>query len=208
MSHEIQSLTPAAVEPTPEMISEMSFRATIWRAINDLFVCQAIAEKVQKIPANDVLPALLETWKQGLANRLQTEAQVMVTHVAAILNLLQSDEAISEMEPLEWQQSEHWYAPFPVASVCREDLRRILSSAEIASLSDDDMTWIADRMSEAFHHTGVYWDSLEINVKALLAEKQGETHQPLEGEADSPQTNDHEHNASILTVATPQADQG
>jgi hypothetical protein len=151
----------------------MSFRAAIWRAIDDLFVSQAIAEKVQQIPANDVLPVLLETWKQGLADRLQTEAQSMVDNVAAILEMLQSGEPISAMEPEEWQQAERWYAPFPVASVCREDLRGVLSDVEIAGLSDDDMTQIADKMNDAFHNTDVYRQSLEISAKSLLDERQG-----------------------------------
>lgn len=142
------------------------------RAIEDLFVCQAIAARAQKIPPNDVLPVLLETWKQGLTDRLKTEAQSMVTNVAAILDLLQSGEPISAMEPMEWQQAESWYAPFPVASVCREDLRGILSDVEIAGLSDDDMLHIADKMNDAFHNTDVYRQSLEIIAKSLLDERQ------------------------------------
>ena len=110
------------------------------RAIDDLFTCRAIAEKAQAIPPNDVLPVLLETWKQGLTDHLQTEAQSMVENVTAILNLLQADESLSAMEPLEWQQAERWYAPFPIATVCRENLRGILSDEEIAGLRDEDMS--------------------------------------------------------------------
>jgi hypothetical protein len=187
MTSETQPLTPPAVEPTQEMTSEMSFRAAIWRAIDDLFVSQAIAEKVQQIPANDVLPVLLETWKQGLANRLLTEAQSTVTHVAAILNVLQSAEAISTMDPLEWQQAEHWYAPFPVASVCREDLRGVLTDKDITRLSDDDMIRIADKMNDAFHNTDVYRLSLEITARSVLTEIQ-EQDQPPEPEVATPQS--------------------
>lgn len=190
MTHETQPLDHPSQEPTKEILSEMSFGAAIRRAIDDLFVCQAIAEKAQNIPPNDVLPVLLETWKQGLANRLQTEAQSMVGNVAAILNVLQSDEAISTMEPLAWQQAEHWWQPFPVATVHRENLRSILSDGEIAGLSDDDMAHIAAKMGDAFQYSDVYWQSLEAAAKAVLEEKPEQPNELLGSNPASFQTED------------------
>lgn len=178
MNHEAEPLDPAALNPTKEAVSEMSFGAAMRRAIDDLFTNRAIAEKVQAIPANDVLPILLETWKQGLADRLQAEAGSMVDNVAAILDLLQAGEPITVKEPLEWQQAERQFAPFPIATVCRENLRGILSPEEIAGLSDQAMSQIAAQMGETFQYSDFYWQSLEVTAKAVLAEKQAVAGQP------------------------------
>jgi hypothetical protein len=172
MNPETHSPTPTPLEPTKETVTEMAFGAAIRRAIDDLFTNRAIAEKVQAIPPNDVLDVLVETWKQGLTDQLQTEAHSMVDNVTAILDLLQPGEPLSVMEPLEWQQAERWSAPFPIATVCRENLRPILSDEEIGALRDEDMTQIAARMGEAFQYSEIYWQSLEVSAKAVLEEKQ------------------------------------
>jgi hypothetical protein len=179
MTHETQPLNEPSPEPTKEIISEMSFGAAMRRAIDDLFVCQAIGEREQQIPPNDVLPVLLESWKQELAERLKTEALSIVGNVAAILDLLQADESLSAVEPLEWLQAERWHTPFPVATVHRENLRSILSEGEIAGLSDADMTQIAAKMGEAFQYSDIYWQSLEAAAKAVLEEKQAQPDEPL-----------------------------
>ncbi len=62
--------------------------------------------------------------------------------------------------------------PFPIASVCRADLRGILTDEQIASLSDGEMESIADRMGDAFTDSGLYWESLEIMAKHVT-EKEG-----------------------------------
>lgn len=182
MPHETDPLSPTSPEPSKETISEMSFNAAIHRAINDLFTCQVIAEKLQNIPPNDALEALVETWKQGLVYHLKETAQGMVQHVVANLDLIQSGESqsLSEIERLEWQQIEHWYTPFPIVTICREDLRGILPDKEIAHLSDEDMTQIAAKMGDTFHNADAYRQNLEITVKSVLNETQSETQQPLE----------------------------
>ena len=60
------------------------------------------------------------------------------------------------------------YKPFTVASICREDLRGILTDEEIARLDDGEMESIADRMSNAHRDSGVYWESLEIMARFVL----------------------------------------
>src|SRR5262245_48823851 len=127
MNSETQPLASATLEPSKEAISAMSFGGAIHRAIDDLFTCLTIAAQVQAIPPSDALETLIETWKQGLDDRLEIEAQAMVDNVASILELLRSGEPFSARELAEWSQTEHWYATFPVATICREDLRDTLS---------------------------------------------------------------------------------
>lgn len=172
MKPETLNPAPTPLEPAKEIATEMSFGAALHRAVKDLFTHQAIAEKVQAIPANDVLPALLASWEQGLATRLQAEAQWTVSNVAAILDLLQSGEPLDPAEPLEWQQSERQIAPFLIATVCRENLRGILSPEEINGLSNQEMSQIAAQMGEAFQGSDFYWQSLEVAAKTVVAEKQ------------------------------------
>ncbi len=59
-----------------------------------------------------------------------------------------------------------------MASICREDLRGILTVEEIARLDDGDMESIADRVSDAYRDSGGYWESLEIMARFVL-DKEG-----------------------------------
>lgn len=186
MSHEVEPRDPAALNPSKEAISEMSFSAAMRRAIEDLFTDQAIGEKMQALPPNDVIETLVETWKQGLATRLQTEAQATVENISAILDLLQSNEPLSTVEPMEWLRAERSYAPFSVATVCREELRDLIPNEDVAGLSDDDMGRIAVQMGDALRHTAVYWQSLEAAAKSVLNERQAQPGQLPESEAPAP----------------------
>ena len=62
--------------------------------------------------------------------------------------------------------------PFHIASVCRADLQGILTDAEIAQFSNDEMEDIADRMSDAYRDTGGYWEGLEIIARLVLKKKE------------------------------------
>jgi hypothetical protein len=71
-------------------------------------------------------------------------------------------------------QPEHdeWHQPFLISSVCRANLRGILTEEEIAALSDDDMEDIADKMSDAHRDAGGYWEALEIFARLVLERKE------------------------------------
>jgi hypothetical protein len=118
--------------------------------------------------------AVLEGWKQDLAQELSDVAQTAVQNIAATLDLIQSGDKlpIAEAERQEWAQIARWHTPFIVASICREDLQGILSDEKIATLSDSDMESIADKMSDAYRDSGGYWESLEIVVRSVLAKIQ------------------------------------
>jgi hypothetical protein len=80
-----------------------------------------------------------------------------------------------------------WQKPFVVASVCREDLRGILTDEEIASLSDGEMGMIVDRMSDAYRDSGDYWEHLEIMARHVLGQEKGEGSRATANDAgDSP----------------------
>jgi hypothetical protein len=66
------------------------------------------------------------------------------------------------------QEHDWWHKPFLISSVCRADLRGILTEEEIATLSDDDMEDIAERMSDAHRDAGGYWEALEIFSRLVL----------------------------------------
>lgn len=169
MTVERQPVSPDPLAPTPETVAEMSFGTALRKAVNDLFTCEAIAQKVQALPTTDVVPALLDTWKQGLVSHLQTQAQTTVEGVIANLTLLQSggNEALSEAERIEWERIEQWYTAFPVASICREDLKGILPEPVIATLSDEVMNQMAHGLWERFYNNQSYWDNLAIVAKTV-----------------------------------------
>jgi hypothetical protein len=184
----------APFEPSKKVASEMSFGAAMRRAVDDLFTYQAIGEKLPAGPKDEGIDALLETWKQGLTLHLQEAAQGMVQHVVANLNLIQSgaSQPLSEAERLEWQRLEHWYTPFPIATICREDLRGLLPDTDITSLSDEAMTQLATQMSDLFHDTGIYSQSLNIATKSVLTQGQDQPPEPpLQGDANNNQLEDH-----------------
>ncbi len=78
---------------------------------------------------------------------------------AAALNNLNEVEAINTVNR---------YKSFTVASICREDLRGILTDEEITRLCDGDMENISNRMSDAYRDSGGYWESLEIMARFVL----------------------------------------
>jgi len=63
--------------------------------------------------------------------------------------------------------TEWWQKPFPITSVCREDLRRFFSQEEIENFDDGDMEYLASKMSDAYCDCG-YWDDLEIIGRYIL----------------------------------------
>lgn len=162
---------PTSSEPPQELTVEMSFAAAMHRAVDDLFTCQAIADRLQMIPVNEAMTAMLADWKRGLTHQLNDIAQTMVYNVVATMDLIQSGarSPLSETERQEWAQIERWNKPFTVAAICREDLRGILSDEEIEKLDDSDMEKIADKMSDSYRDSGGYWESLEIIAKSVLA---------------------------------------
>ena len=153
---------------------EMSVAAALRRVVDDLFAYQIIAEKLEGVPMDDVMTAVLESWKQGLAQELSDVAQAGVQNIAATLDLIQSGDKlpIAEVERQEWAQIARWHIPFIVAGICREDLQGLLSDEEIATLSDSDMESIADKMSDAYRDSGGYWESLEIMARSVLVQVQ------------------------------------
>jgi hypothetical protein len=166
--------TAAHHGPSETEVWEMSFAAALRRTVDDLFTCQAITEKLEGMPMDDVMTAVLESWKQDLAQELSDAAQSAVQNIAATLDLIQSGDKlpIAEAERQEWAQIARWHTPFPVASICREDLWGILSNEEIITLDDSDMESIADKMSDAYRDSGGYWESLEIMARSVLAKVQ------------------------------------
>ena len=52
-------------------------------------------------------------------------------------------------------------------------MRSVLTEAEIERLSDADMESIADRMSDAYRDSGIYWESLEIMARFVLEQDTG-----------------------------------
>ena len=62
-----------------------------------------------------------------------------------------------------------WDKPFPITSVCREDLKEYFTEKQIASLDDTDMERIADKLSDAYMN--VFWIDMEIIVEQILKDK-------------------------------------
>ena len=161
-------------EPSQEDASEMSFEATMRQAVDDLCTHRDITEKLKSRSDDTEVKALLETWKQDLTQNLIESAQSRVGHIVATLDLIQSEEysPISEAERQEWANIEQRYQSFTVASVCREDLRGILTQEEISTLNDHDMERIADKMNDAYQEHGGYWENLTDIARLVIAEKQ------------------------------------
>jgi hypothetical protein len=59
---------------------------------------------------------------------------------------------------------------FYITRVHREDLRGKFTDEEIASLTDDDMEEIADKMADAYLDD-LYWVSLEAAAEIVLEDK-------------------------------------
>jgi hypothetical protein len=155
--------------PSKEDDQEMSLGTALRQMIDDLFTYQTVAEKLHRLNAGDALPALVETWKQGLTQHLEETVHQSVENVVAILDLLQNGDPtpLTFEEQQEWEKMAGWYKPFNVASICREDLRGILAEEAVAALTDSEMEMIADKMSNAYRDSG-YWESLEINAQVVV----------------------------------------
>ena len=68
----------------------------------------------------------------------------------------------------------NWYKPFPITSICREDLAEYFTDRQIASLDDSDMARIADKLSDAYMK--VFWTDMRIIVEQVLKDKEEENH--------------------------------
>ena len=63
--------------------------------------------------------------------------------------------------------------PFPITSVCREDLLQAgISRKDIAKLDDADMKHLAEEMANAYMN--VYWIDLKIIAEQTLEDKKSE----------------------------------
>jgi hypothetical protein len=63
-----------------------------------------------------------------------------------------------------------WLKQFPITSVCRQDLRGILSEDEIARLDDRDMQEIAEQMADAYCESA-FWIDLQSVAEYVLENK-------------------------------------
>ncbi len=118
--------------------------------------------------------ALAEALKLGPPEAIQVEAlawqdlEAIWYHVSATKQpSKQGDQAAAKQ-----LEQETLHQSFTIASVCRADLRDILTDEEITTLSDDDMADITDRMSDAYRDNGGYWESLEIMARFVLKRKE------------------------------------
>jgi hypothetical protein len=147
--------------PPKNAVEEMALGTVLRHLVDELFTYQPVAEKLRGLEAGDALPALVETWKQGLTQHLEETVHHSVGNVVAILDLLQSGEPtpLTATEQQEWRRIATWYQPFNVASITREELRGLLPDEAIANLTDDEMQQIANRMSDAYRDNS-YWENL------------------------------------------------
>lgn len=172
--------------PTPS--HEPPTLATALRQLlDDLVTRQEWAESLTLDPA---AARLLEIWQQDLARRLSQEIRGSVATVASLLKLMPPgpQRPVTESERRDWQWIEIWSEPFVVASICRADLRGILSDEAIAALDNGDMAEIADRMSDAFRDSGGYWDSLTDIAQRLWHNRQVEPDPVTTGRSDDGDT--------------------
>jgi hypothetical protein len=59
---------------------------------------------------------------------------------------------------------------FPITSVCREDLLQAgFKREDIAKLDDDDMTYLASKMADAYMN--VFWIDLGIIAEEIIERK-------------------------------------
>jgi len=124
----------------------------------------------------------------GILTQLEETARLSVENVAGIIDLLPAAGAtvsIAPQERQEWARIAAWHTPFSVASICREDLRHVLSDEEIGALDDTDMADIADRMSDAYRDSGGYWESLEIMARHVLKKRAGDNQPAVDERAES-----------------------
>lgn len=160
--------------PSKELTQEMSLGTALRGVVDDLFTNQAIAERLRALTGDPEVEALLETWKRDLTGQLEETARLSVENAAGIIDLLQSAGATPSLVPQErqeWAEIAAWYKPFTVASICREDLRGILSDEEITTLSDHQMQQIADRIRDGSQESGSYWELLSEATRLVLGQQ-------------------------------------
>lgn len=70
---------------------------------------------------------------------------------------------------MDGQQSEKFYQPFPITSVCRADLVEALhiSEEEALEIDDSDMQEIASKLADAYCGDG-FWIDLPIVAEYVL----------------------------------------
>ncbi len=118
----------------------------------------------------------LKTSLQGIWKQLPPE------HQATMALVLLRSVAVGAYgawlhEALQITQVGETYTPdmaFPVTSISRADLKRVLTEAEIARLSDTDLYQIAQRMEDLYIDE-MFWGDLQSVTRDVLASK------PLKG---------------------------
>ena len=68
---------------------------------------------------------------------------------------------------------QRWNKPFPISSICREDLKEYFTDQQIATLDDGDMERIASKMGDA--HMNTYWIDMEIIAENIIEDKEKES---------------------------------
>jgi hypothetical protein len=150
------------------------FTAALDQVIALLFTHPAIEARLRGRETDEYLAMLLDNRQQLLAEHLQETAMLAIDDFLAHLDHLQAAPGVPLYPALPGSEREQRLStaslqkPFTVASICRADLRGILTDEEIAQLDDGDMDRIADKMSDSYRDCGGYWDSLEINARAVL----------------------------------------
>ena len=171
--------------PEPSEDWESFFLASLESLTDTIFSHDAIEERQAKVQGTEreaEIGAFIRCQKRSLENHLEETIELAIVNILADLNRIQTtlplpgqidaqvgarpipSPAPSKTEPQPQITAEQRHKPFPIASVCREDLQEILADEEIAGLSDTDMQTIADKMAEAYITTN-YWDSLEEAIR-------------------------------------------
>ncbi len=121
-------------------------------------------------PEHQVTMALL------LLDRIPEEAyRSWVRDALAMLpGGLPLEDAAASVRQKPPEQEPHFTIPFEITTMCREDLREVLSEAEVAQFDDEDMRRLAIKMADAYVGSGVFWDDLEFLGRRILEEKRGQ----------------------------------
>lgn len=163
---------PPPTEPAFEQAN--SFAAAVNTLAETVFACDSITQRLQGYVSDKYLQLALTIYKQALAAQLAEMSEEAIKLFLTHIDGLQTHSGVPLYPPLSDTEAEppnnvvNRYKPFNVASICREDLRGILTNEEIGRLNDSDMESIADRMSGAYRDSGGYWQSLEIMAKWVL----------------------------------------
>ncbi len=177
------------VEHRPERTShpeqpnewQASFATALDNVVETLFTREAITERLRGHESDQYLQMSLSIHKQALVKLLAETAEQAIEDFLTHINGLQASPGVPLYPPLptlsETQTTPrinalYQYKSFTVASICREDLRGILTNEEITALDDTDMEDIADRMSDAYRDSGGYWESLEIMARFVLEKEE------------------------------------